>query len=82
MEEHYKGHNIVASAWHLTDTDRWEPRVRISWTVLTGKLALATPNILRTFRTQAQAERKALRFAKKWIDDGKPALAAKPKAAR
>lgn len=80
MEERYKGHNIVAMAWHVTDIDEWEPRVRISWTMPTGKLALAKPNIARTFPTQVQAEREALLFAKMWIDDGKPRVAAKPKA--
>ena len=58
MEEVYKGHTIIASAWQLTDrltdTQKWQPKV---WSEGVRK---------------AEAKREAFAFAKKWIDDWKP----------
>lgn len=36
---------------------------------------MITPRTInREFPTQAEAEREAMLFAKKWIDDGKPPI--------
>ena len=75
MEEIYKGHKITASAWQLTDmlTQKWQPKVTIMWSEGVRKL-IKYPPITKYFSTQVEAEREALAFAKKWIDDGKPDL--------
>ena len=78
MDEDYKGHSIHSSASHLLDSNEWEPCVSIS-RIEQGKLELVNPHVGGVFSTQADAEKEGLLFAKKWIDEGKPPFAARPK---
>lgn len=71
MEENYKGHDITASAWQITDTQRWQPKLAIIWREGSNE-AIKYPVITKYFSTRVEAEREGLAFAKKWIDDGKP----------
>jgi len=71
IKEIYKENDITAAAWYLPDTAQWKPLVTII-EVKTG--SVSTPRINRSFPTEYHAEREALFFAKKWIDDGKPPL--------
>ena len=73
MEETYKGHNIVASAWQLSEAGKWEPRVFITWNE--GSQEKKAPLVFtRPFTDELEAEKEGIRMAKKWIDDGKPEL--------
>ena len=71
MEEIYKGHTIVASAWEILDTQQWQPTIHITWHEKSSQ-ALKAPVITTFFATREQAESEGLALAKKWIDDGKP----------
>ena len=73
MEETYKGHTIIASAWQIRDTQRWQPKLVM---ICSEKDAnpIKSPNINKYFSTREQAESEGLAIAKKWIEDGKPNL--------
>jgi hypothetical protein len=71
IRETHNGHQITAATWYLLDTAQWKPLVTII-EVKTG--SVSTPRINRSFPTEAEAEREAFLFAKKWIDDRKPPL--------
>jgi len=73
MEARYKGHGILASARHLSDSDRFEPHVTVVWSEGQEERAESAvfPLVIPTRR---QAEVQGVQLAKKWIDDGKPEL--------
>ena len=71
MEEIYKGHRITVSAWQISDTKQWQPKLQIIWREGTDD-AIKYPVITRYFATQSEAEIAGLAFARNWIDDGKP----------
>lgn len=71
MEQIYKGHTIVASAWQILDTQRWQPKIQITWREESNNL-LKAPMITTLFPTRDQAESEGLALAIKWIEDGKP----------
>jgi hypothetical protein len=73
MEEIYKGHNITASAWQVTVTHEWQPKLMVIWKEA-DKENMKYPNFSHFFPTSREAEEYALAFAKRWIDDGKPAF--------
>ena len=77
MEEIYNGHNITASAWRVTDTHEWQPKLMVTWNEA-GKEYIKYPNFGRFFSTSREAEEYALAFAKQWIDEGKPAFPRPP----
>jgi hypothetical protein len=69
----HKGHNINISAARLPKTRQWEPHLTVIWSE-DGKGRLHKLTVNRGFRVREDAEMEGLRFAKKWIDDGKPDL--------
>ena len=77
MEEIYKGHNITALAWQVTDTHEWQPKLMVIWNEA-GKEYIKYPNFGRFFPASREAQEYALAFAKRWIDEGKPDLLRAP----
>jgi len=77
MEEIYKGHDITTSAWQVTDTHEWQPKLVVTWNEA-GKGNMKYPNFSRFFPTSQEAEEYALEFAKRWIDEGKPDFSRPP----
>ena len=73
MEERCQGYTIIASAWHISDTQQWQPMIGIMWSD-GSNLAVNYPVITKYFATAVDAEREGLEFAKKWIEDHKPNL--------
>ena len=73
MEERCKGYTIIASAWHIIDTQQWQPMATILWSD-GSNLAVTYPVIRKYFSTEVDAEREGLEFAKKWIEDHGPNL--------
>ena len=74
MDDVYKGHHIQSVPKHLLpDSNRWTAHVVINWAVRSRE-QFREFDVKRGFATQEEAEREALEFAKKWIDDGKPLL--------
>jgi hypothetical protein len=71
MNENYEQHNIQASAWRLPVRNRWKPRILIGWNE-NGSEMMKSFTIQRTFATEKEAQLDGLKFAKTWIDDGKP----------
>ena len=76
MNETYKEHEILASAWQameLPEAEVWEPAITI--TCSKGSQCLnRLPNVTKNFFTREDAEAYGMEFAKKWIDDGNPPL--------
>ena len=69
MKEEYKGHSIIASAWQMLDTQRWEPKGVISWR--RQGVPTARPfTIFMLFPTRDQAVSEGVTSAKKMIDSG------------
>jgi len=73
MNGTHKGHNIIVSAARRAATHQWEPRLTVIWSE-EGQGKLNKLIVDRAFRARQEAEEEGLRFAKKWIDDGKPDL--------
>jgi len=71
IREVYKDHEITAATWYLPDSARWKPIVTI---VETKTGTASAHSFTLSFPTEGEAEREALLFAKKWIDDKKPPL--------
>jgi len=46
-------------------------QISLSHTVKNGKAVLKCPRLDQTFATPNEAEKAAIEFAQKWIDDGK-----------
>ena len=69
MKEEYKGHSITASAWQTLDTQRWEPKVVITWR-RQGTPTARPFTIFEYFPTREQAISEGLASAKKMIDAG------------
>jgi hypothetical protein len=77
VEDIYKEHMIVASAWRLSDAAHWEPRVIVSWRE--GEQEKKAPLVFtKPCSTEREAELEGFQFAKKWIDEGKPELRVGP----
>jgi hypothetical protein len=77
MEETYKEHKIVASAWQLSDSGHYEPRVMVTWRE--GQQEQTKSLVFtRAFSIEREAEMEGLKLAKQWIDDGKPELQVGP----
>ena len=60
---------------------QWKLCLTIIWSE-DGKGITTKLTVNRTFRLREEAEMDGLRFAKKWIDDGKPDLSLVPDAER
>jgi len=73
MNETHKGHNIIVSVARRPTTRQWEPRLTVIWSE-EGQGKLNKLTVDRAFRARQEAEDEGLRFAKKWIDEGKPDL--------
>ena len=74
FKEIYRGHEITASAVELPDSGQWQPRFIVTDLIEVNPIKSIPQTITGSFPTRAEAEREALWFTKKWIDDGKPAL--------
>jgi hypothetical protein len=77
----HKGHRILVSASRLAIARQWKLCLTIIWNE-DGKGIVSKLTVNRTFRLREEAEMDGLRFAKKWIDDGKPDLSLLPNADR
>ena len=71
MDADYRGHDIHATALHVTDG--WKPHLFLGYSKR-GQNIFKNFTINQTLATQEEAEQSGLSFAKKWIDDGKPDL--------
>jgi hypothetical protein len=69
----YKGHHIEVSLQALDDPKGWSPDIFVSYSEH-GKSVLKTLRMDQTFVNPKEAEEAAIKFAQKWIDDGKPDL--------
>ena len=58
MEESYKGQRPTVSAWHISDTKQWQPKLQIIWREGTDD-AIKYPVISRYFATQSETETAA-----------------------
>jgi hypothetical protein len=68
----YKDHHIEVSVRAVGDDPvRWQPDIFISYSEL-GKKVLKTLRVDQTFASPNEAEKAGIKFAQKWIDDGKP----------
>lgn len=76
MNATHKGHRILVSASRLA-TRQWKLCLTIIWSE-DGKGITSKLTVNRTCRLREEAEMDGLRFAKKWIDDGKPNLSIIP----
>jgi hypothetical protein len=73
MNGTHKGHNIIVSAARRAATRQWEPRLTVIWSE-EGQGKFNKLTVDRAFRARQEAEEEGLRFAKRWIDNGKPDL--------
>jgi len=77
MHETHKGHRIMVSALRLAGPPQWKPCLTIVWSEDGhGRVSKLSPDL--AFRVRQKAEMEGLKFAKKWIDDGKPDLSLDP----
>ena len=81
MNATHKGHRILVSASRLAIARQWKLCLTIIWSE-DGKGISNKLTVSRTCRLREEAEMDGLRFAKKWIDDGKPDLSLVPDAER
>jgi hypothetical protein len=71
MDVDYKGHHIVALAWH--NPDGWKPHLDIAWSESDKTPITHRPfTIKKRYATEKEAQEAGLAYAKKWIDEGKP----------
>jgi uncharacterized protein YcfL len=75
MKEMFHGHSIEASAWHVPKTNQWKTTVLIYWydSGGLGRKSFLASDFNVTFATEEEARIYGHQFARKWIDDGKPA---------
>ena len=81
MNATHRGHRILVSASRLAIARQW----KLCLTIIgneDGKGIVSKLTVNRTCRLREEAEMDGLRFAKKWIDDGKPNLSLVPDAER
>jgi hypothetical protein len=69
----YKDHHIEVSLHVIGDPKGWNPDIFVSYSE-DGKSVLKTLRMNQTFANPNEAEEAAIRFAQRWIDDGKPEL--------
>ena len=80
MNATHKGHRILVSSSRRAPR-QWKLCLTIIWSE-DGKGISSKLTVNRTCRLREEAEMNGLRFAKKWIDDGKPDLSLVPDAER
>jgi hypothetical protein len=73
MKTNHKRHRIESLGWQAAGTSVWSAKVVVSWSKA-GAQESRKFRPVATFRSKAEAETYGIEFAKKWIDDGKPAL--------
>jgi hypothetical protein len=69
----YKDHQIEVSASFPSKGSGWMPEVFVTYSEK-GRNVLKSLRIDQTFATPDEAEQAGVKYAKKWIDDGKPDL--------
>jgi hypothetical protein len=69
----YKNHQIEVSVRCVSDGSGWIPDVFVTYSE-NGKNVLKSLRMDQTFATLDEAEQAGVKYAKKWIDDGKPDL--------
>jgi hypothetical protein len=68
----YKNNHIEVSVRAVGDDPVcWQPDIYVSYSEH-GKSVLKTMRMDQTFATPKEAEKAGIKFAKKWIDDGRP----------
>jgi len=77
MNETHKGHGIIVTATRLAGAPQWKPSITVIWSE-DGKGSVSKLTLDRAFRLRREAETEGVKFAKKWIDDGKPDLSLNP----
>jgi hypothetical protein len=75
MEEIYKGHTINSTGLLDAETHRWWSLLIVLCPLEPGRVRRSRqkPEMNKSFRSEKAAEREGVAFAKKWIDEGKPA---------
>jgi hypothetical protein len=73
MYDYYKDHHIRSTARPILESGRWVPHVTITWTS-GSREEIREFDVKRGFENENEAEQAGVRFAKQWIDDGKPRL--------
>ena len=74
MEASYKGDRITSVASEKPDSDRWVVTVDVLSPEPHGAHNARFEGPLEGFASKKEAESWGIKFGKKWIDDGKPAL--------
>jgi hypothetical protein len=73
MDADYKRYRIKSIPRQLPESGRWTAHVVINWTA-GSREEFRQFDVKRGFATEEDAAQGGLRFAEKWIDDGKPKL--------
>ena len=73
MKKNHKRHRIESLGWQAAGKSVWSARVVVSWSQA-GTQESRQFGPAANFRSKAEAETYGIEFAKKWINDGKPAI--------
>jgi hypothetical protein len=73
QEMNYKNHHIEVSVRPVEDPKGWRPDIVVSYSEH-GKNVLQSIPMDESFATPDEATEGGIEYAKKWLDDGKPAL--------
>jgi len=68
MEEIYKGHRIQDSSTLNPDSQRWTPKITISWDEHGTKKFHGIDGPIDHCATKGDAEIYAIQMGKKWVD--------------
>ena len=68
LGEFYKGYEIVGTAIHGKDPNRWIPKATIFPPVRMGFIPTVLTGPERWFSRQEDAETEAIRIGKDWVD--------------
>ena len=76
MKEEYKEHLIDAGGRRVPGQNEWKPYVQICWREGANERikTWTESHFTLVFPTEQEAETEGHLFARKWIDDDKPAL--------
>jgi len=71
----YKGHSIGTIPWRLADGNKWRAKVIVQWNEGLSVKTQQFISPLSAFGSEEKADLWAIATGRKWIDDGKPAIA-------
>jgi len=74
MDEFYKRHHISSHATLNPETNRWTPKVTISWDESGMRKMQNLDGPVDHSGSEQDANTEGVQLGRKWIDDGKPDL--------